>query len=124
MKNAPQETPFWNMVIEIGTKLSFPELREQLKVLEKSYGRQPGEKTHIPIDLDILVYDREVFDIDGKDIPDPDILKYLYIAKPIEEMQPDFRHPADGRTIEEILEKIPDQTKITNTNEVSDEPEG
>jgi 2-amino-4-hydroxy-6-hydroxymethyldihydropteridine diphosphokinase len=124
VKNAAEGNLFWNLVIEIGTKLSYLELRSQLKNIEVSCGRQPGEKTKVPMDLDILVFDREVFRTEGKTIPDPEINKYMYIAKPLQEMSPDFRHPANGSSITEIVEKLPDKSLITKTSEVPYEPEG
>jgi len=68
--------------------------------------------------LDILAYNGDVFKYKGKVIPDPDLIKYRYIAQPLAEMSPDFHHPADGRSIATILENIEDTTHIEKINEV------
>lgn len=122
VKSGSDKARYWNLVIEVGTKLSYPEVRAKLKLIEKKFGRKNGEQKHIPLDLDILVFAHEVIKFERKAIPDPDILKYQYIARPIAEMSPNFRHPADGRSITEILESIPDQTEIYKISEVPDEP--
>jgi len=109
---------FVNQVIEIETELSFPDLVRQLKALEKTLGRQPGDKITVALDLDVLTYGSEVFLIQGKHIPDPGMLKYRYIALPLAEMAPDFRHPANGMSIQDILEKITDDSQVLKIDEV------
>jgi 2-amino-4-hydroxy-6-hydroxymethyldihydropteridine diphosphokinase len=109
---------FVNQVIEIETELSFSDLVRQLKALERTLGRQPGDKITVALDLDVLTYGSEVFLVQGKHIPDPGMLKYRYIALPLAEMSPDFRHPANGMSIQDILEKITDGTQVLIINEV------
>jgi phosphatidylglycerol---prolipoprotein diacylglyceryl transferase len=113
-----QAQDFINQVIEIETELSFSDLVKQLKAIEASLGRQPGNKISVAIDLDVLTYGSEVFITQGKHIPDPGVLKYRYIALPLSEMSPDFRHPANGMSIQDILEKITDDSPILKINEV------
>jgi 2-amino-4-hydroxy-6-hydroxymethyldihydropteridine diphosphokinase len=109
---------FANKVIEIDTRLSYHDLRSRLKSIEFDLGREPGNKVHVPIDLDILTYDDDVFLTNGKQIPDPNLIKYSYIAIPLEELAPDFRHPASGISIEEIIDQLTDDHKIQMLKEV------
>jgi phosphatidylglycerol---prolipoprotein diacylglyceryl transferase len=118
-----QSQDFVNQVIEIETELSYPELVRQLKTVEASLGRQPGNKVTVALDLDVLTYGSEVFIIQGKHIPDPSMLKYRYIALPLSEMSPDFRHPGNGMSSWDILEKITDDTQVLKINEVENEIE-
>jgi phosphatidylglycerol---prolipoprotein diacylglyceryl transferase len=113
-----QAQDFVNQVIEIETELSFPDLVRQLKAIEVAMGRQPGNKITVALDLDTLTYGSEVFLIQGKHIPDPGMLKYRYIALPLSEMSPDFRHPGNGMSIQDILEQITDDTQVLILNEV------
>jgi phosphatidylglycerol---prolipoprotein diacylglyceryl transferase len=113
-----QAQDFINQVIEVETELSYPELVKQLKAVEVSLGRQPGNKITVALDLDILTYGSEVFIIQGKHIPDPSMLKYRYIALPLSEMSPDFRHPGNGMSIRDIQEQITDNTQVLKINEV------
>ena len=114
----PGVQPFLNRVLEIETALSFPELVTQLKAIEKQLGRIQGEKTRVALDLDILTYGDDVFFRADHHIPSPDLLKYRYLVMPLAEMSPDFRHPANGISIQEILYKITDQAQIIRINEV------
>lgn len=119
-----QAQDFVNQVIEIETELSFPDLVRQLKEIEEALGRQPGDKITVALDLDVLTYGTEVFLVQGKHIPDPGMLKYRYVALPLSEMTPDFRHPANGMSIQDILEMITDETLVLKNNEVENGIEG
>ena len=123
--NRNQQTmDFLNQVIEIETELTYPELVLRLKAIEQTLGREPGNKQRVPLDLDILTYGSEVFSFQGKQIPALDLQKYRYIALPLAEMSPGFRHPADGLTIQEILDKLSDDTQVKKLNEVENGIEG
>lgn len=111
-------TFFYNKVIEIDTRLSYNELRSRLKSIEVDLGREPGNKVQVPIDLDILTYDNDAFFNQGKQIPDPNLIKYNYIAIPLKELAPDFRHPASGISIEDIIDQLTDNQKIQILKEV------
>jgi len=109
---------FYNKVIEIDTKLAYNDLRSRLKSIEVDLGREPGDKVIVPIDLDILTYDDDVFFNNGKQIPDPNLIKYKHIAIPLKELAPDFRHPASGISIEDIINQLKDDHKIQMLKEV------
>ena len=103
---------FYNQVAEIGVKIPYTNLRSRLKSIEEDSGRQSGNKNDVPLDLDILTYNGDVFYYESKQVPDPNLIKYSYIAVPLSEIAPDFRHPANGKTIEEILANLDDKEKI------------
>lgn len=113
-----QTADFLNQVIEIETDLPFIDLVALLKKIEQALGRDPGNKKQVALDLDILTYGGEVFAAGGRCIPAPDIFKYRYIAFPLAEMSPDFRHPANGMSIQDILDKITDDSSVIISNEV------
>ena len=113
-----QTADFLNQVFEIETDLPFYDLVARLKVIEQDLGREPGNKKQVALDLDILTYGGEVFKAGDRCIPALDLLKYRYIAFPLAEMSPDFRHPANGMSIQDILDKITDDSSIIISNEV------
>lgn len=120
-----KSTPaFINQVVEIETDLPYQNLRAQLKSIEGALGREPGNKKQVALDLDILTYGNEVFAAGDKHIPAPDMLKYTYIARPLAEMSPDFRHPANGLSIEHIVAQITDQSAVIKIREVENGTEG
>ena len=124
IKGNPQTQDFLNQVIEIETDLSYPDLLTRLKSMEQALGRESGNKQRVSLDLDILTYGDEVFAFQGKHIPAPDMLKYRYITQPLAEMSPGFRHPANGLSIQAILEKIEDDSQVRKINEVENAIEG
>jgi phosphatidylglycerol:prolipoprotein diacylglycerol transferase len=109
---------FLNMVIEIDVNIPFEELQTKLKSIEQEIGREPGNKNVVPLDLDILTYNNDVFSFNGKQIPDPNLIKYRYIAIPLAEVAPDFRHPAKGNAIDHIIASLTDKTEIQKIDEV------
>jgi len=118
VKGHPEAQPFLNRVIEIESDLNYMNLVTRLKTIEKALGREPGNKVQVTLDLDLLTFGSEVF-VEGRHrIPDPDMLKYQYLALPLAEMSPDFRHPASGLSIQDILEKLTDNAQIRRVNEV------
>jgi phosphatidylglycerol---prolipoprotein diacylglyceryl transferase len=120
----PAASDFLNQVIEIETDLSYISLSAELKAIEQSLGRVPGNKKEVALDLDILTYGQEVFSDGLHRIPAPDMIKYRYIALPLAEMSPGFRHPANGQTFQEILDHISDETQVIFSNEVENGIEG
>lgn len=124
VKGHPEAAVFTNRVIEIETDLPYEDLRARLKAIEKSLGREKDNKVRVALDLDILPFGGEVFVQGHRRIPEPDLLKYRYIALPLAEMAPDFRHPANGLSIDEILHKNTDTTQITRIKEVENGTEG
>jgi 2-amino-4-hydroxy-6-hydroxymethyldihydropteridine diphosphokinase len=112
---------FYNQVIEIGTDYTFPNLREALKSIEQDLGRKKGNKQQVPIDLDILTYNGDVFIHEKKHIPDPNLTRYHYIVKPLAEISPTFRHPATGKSIHDIsLEIAGEAQEVERVIEVAD----
>jgi len=113
------ETPdFLNQVLEIETNLPYPDLISQLKAIEQTFGRQPGNKQVVPLDLDVLTYNNDVFTWGNHQVPDPDLVKYRYIALPLAEIAPDFRHPASGKSIQSILDRLMDDSQVNLVQEV------
>lgn len=109
---------YLNQVVEIETTQPFLELRKNLKNIERRLGRDRDNEAVVPIDLDILTYNDDAFVRDQHQIPEPDLEKYRYLAKPLAEMAPTFRHPANGKSIQEILEQMKDKTQVKKVKEV------
>jgi 2-amino-4-hydroxy-6-hydroxymethyldihydropteridine diphosphokinase len=120
VKSKPDAQDYMNQTIVLRTVIAFPDLYKHLKTIERTFGREPGNKEAVPLDLDILTYGDQVFCFQGKHIPDPDLGKYRYIAEPLAEMSPEFRHPGTGISIERILNQIDDEAKISKIKEVDD----
>ena len=112
VKNQTSKSQYLNRIVEINTSLAFIDLVEKLKSIEKELGRQSREKSVVPIDLDVLTYDGDVFTEKGWQIPNPDLIKYRYLAQPLAEMNPGFRHPASGVSIQNIVDRIENNANV------------
>lgn len=102
---------FLNAAVLIETDMTAGELRsEVLQTIERELGRVRTADKNAPrtIDLDISMFDEEVFDLAGQHIPDPNILKYPHIAVPLADLAPHLRHPESGQTLREIARRLPD----------------
>lgn len=118
VRESAKTPPFLNQVIEIETTLPYPELVSQLKSIEQNFGRESGNKAVVPLDLDVLTYNSDVFTHQGKYIPNKDMLKYRYIAVPLAELLPGFRHPGNGTSIQTILDNIEDKSLVALSEKV------
>ena len=102
--NSGDET-FLNAAVVIETPLLPGELKETLlDVVEKKLGRKRRADKNAPrtIDLDLSLFNQWVFTLGGRKIPDPEILKFPYIAIPLAEAAPEYIHPVIGKQLSEI----------------------
>ncbi len=99
------QPPFYNAAALLETELTPDELREALRLLEAGLGRVRSADKFAPrpIDLDIAFFGDRVFDLAGRHIPDPDVLRYPHLAVPLADIAPDWRHPETGQTLAEIV---------------------
>ncbi len=88
----PPQGDYLNGVVKINTTLSPYELLSTLKDIEKKLGRKRtirfGPRT---IDLDILLYRKEVIDEDTLKIPHPRMFEREFVLKPLFEIEPEMR---------------------------------
>lgn len=77
---------------------------EELKSLEVKLGREPGLR-YGPrvIDLDILAYGDWVFVSELLQVPHAHMAQRAFVLAPLAELVPDFRHPVNGLTPDEML---------------------
>lgn len=83
--------------------------RDVLPAIESDLGRvrDPQDKCAArTIDIDLVLYDRDVIDEPDLRIPDPDIERRPFVAVPLAEIEPGYVHPATGRTLGEIADGL------------------
>lgn len=102
-----EQDNFLNGVIEIETLLEPEELLEALHEIENNAGRERtlrwGPRT---LDLDILFFDKLVYESDDLVIPHPDIQNREFVLKPLSTVAPNHRHPVLGMTVLQELEEL------------------
>ncbi len=97
---------FLNAAVLLETPLSADAVRlEAITAIETGLGRvrDPANR-NAPrtIDIDVALFNDEILQIEHRPVPDPAILKMAYLAIPLAELDPNYRHPETGQTLAEI----------------------
>jgi dihydroneopterin aldolase/2-amino-4-hydroxy-6-hydroxymethyldihydropteridine diphosphokinase len=100
---------FINGAVLVETRLEAKAFKEEvLRAIEDELGRvRTGDKSAPrTIDLDISFYGDAVFMMDGRHIPDPNVLKHGHVARPLADVAPKWRHPETGDTLQQIADDL------------------
>ncbi len=102
------QPPYFNAAVLIETCLSPSALRQSLRAIEHGLGRVRTADRYAPrpIDLDIALYEGQIFDLEGRHVPDPDIARFPHLALPLADVAPDWVHPEMGLTLAAIAEQL------------------
>jgi 2-amino-4-hydroxy-6-hydroxymethyldihydropteridine diphosphokinase len=104
----PEGGDFYNGAVLLETHLTAHELKHALRQSEEEMGRIRTADRNSPrtIDLDLVLYNRDRIEESGLHIPDPLILKRPFLALTLAELAPDYVHPTEGRTLDEIARSL------------------
>lgn len=99
---------FVNAVAAVETGLDPAALLALLHAIEADYGRERlavnGARS---LDLDLLAYDEQVNPgPDSPILPHPRLDRRAFVLHPLAELAPDWRHPASGRPIADLLAEL------------------
>ncbi len=105
-KTAPigitDQPDFLNMAVLVETKLSAQQLkRDVLRRIEMNLHRVRSGHRYGPrtIDIDLMLFNREVFELDGHHIPNAEVRERAFVAIPLAEISPEYRHPETGQSL-------------------------
>jgi 2-amino-4-hydroxy-6-hydroxymethyldihydropteridine diphosphokinase len=108
---------FLNQVIVIETSLEPAKLLHTLKRIEKELGRADAEKwKQRIIDIDILFYDKLIFESDELIIPHPLLHKRRFALVPLNEIMPGFIHPLLKKKINKLMHDCTDAGEVKKWN--------
>ena len=102
-----EQDDFVNEAIALKTLLSPQELLEKLHEIEQHANRERiihwGPRT---LDLDIIFYDKLVYEDENLIIPHIDMQNRDFVLKPLAELCPNYRHPVFGKTVSQLLGEL------------------
>lgn len=102
-----EQGDFLNGALEIETLLTPEALLDALHEIENAAGRvrvqRWGPRT---LDLDILFYDKLVYESETLILPHPDLENREFVLQPMHEIAPYYRHPLSGKTMEQLLKEL------------------
>lgn len=109
---------FHNLVVGFDTDYSPLEISQTLKRIESEHNRTRGKEQFVSrtLDLDQLLYGDLVMQMEGVNIPHPDILRYNFVLRPLVELAADFVHPEEEQSIETLWQQYAenDDMKLVN----------
>jgi 2-amino-4-hydroxy-6-hydroxymethyldihydropteridine diphosphokinase len=113
---------FLNAAAIVETEWTAERLKEMLGLIEQQLGRvrQADKYGPRPMDIDIIFFNRAIFELGQRHIPDPEALERPFVAIPLAEIEPDYIHPETGQSLAEIAQSFEaDRTEMKLRPDVS-----
>jgi len=113
----PNQPRFLNLVCQAYTTLAPTGLLTLAKGIESKLGRVLSQSNAPrPIDIDILLYGDQVIETPELVIPHPRLAERAFVLVPLAEIDPDLRHPVIGKTVSELLQRLPQTQGVFKFN--------
>jgi len=110
---------FYNICLQVSTKLNPEDLLLTTQIIEKIIGRKEKTKEGYEartIDIDILLFDNEIIFSPDLIVPHKEMLQRKFVLAPLAEIAPNLLHPIEKRRIQVLLNNCSDTSKITKTD--------
>lgn len=105
---------FVNCAVALETGFASPELMSEILKIEQDMGRQRTvKKGPRVIDIDIVLFGREVRSAPELTIPHPAMAQRRFVLEPLAEIAPEVLHPVLKKTIRELLQELPPGQVVT-----------
>lgn len=110
--DTPQDW-FVNGVVEVRTTFTALQLIKALQRVEQALGRERNERWGPrTIDIDILLYGREIIKTESLVVPHPEMHKRRFVLAPINEIAPYEIHPLYGVSMKGLLDRLEDDHAV------------
>jgi len=104
---------FLNIALELHTELMPRQLLSALLKIERDMGRKRLQpKGPRLIDIDILLFASSVMNDTKLVIPHPAMHERNFVLKPLAEIAPGAKHPSLKKSVEELLEDLPQPAPV------------
>jgi 2-amino-4-hydroxy-6-hydroxymethyldihydropteridine diphosphokinase len=100
---------FFNAAVVVQTPLQPAVLkREVLARIEKALKRVRTGDKNAPrtIDLDLVLFNDEILDYEGRHVPDPELVRFAHMAVPVADVVPDLIHPEARESMRAIANRL------------------
>ncbi len=99
---------FINLVTQAETELDIPTVNEKLHAIEDQHGRdRSGPRfSSRTLDLDLLLYDDEIYENGKLHLPREEILTNAFVLWPLAELVPDKIHPLEKKTYAQLWDQF------------------
>ncbi len=102
-----EQPDFINACAKVETILEPRQLLTVIHVIEDSLGRVRKERWGPrTIDIDILLFDKQVIDEEDLQIPHPEMPNRMFVLQPLNEIAPYIRHPWLGKTVGQMFREL------------------
>jgi 2-amino-4-hydroxy-6-hydroxymethyldihydropteridine diphosphokinase len=114
-----EQPEFLNQALLLETRLDEVSLLDQLLYIEKKMGRTRHER-YGPriIDIDILFFNDSIIKKPQLNIPHPHMGTRRFVLEPLDEIASNFRHPANGLTVHEMLAECTDPLPVNKLKSI------
>ena len=110
----PAGRGFANAALLLSTDLLPPELLQELKAVERDFGRRSGRRWGSRVlDLDIILWSGGPWEEPGLIVPHPEMRRRLFVLDPLAEIAPDWRDPISSATVRQLRARLAREGRLT-----------
>ena len=111
--DCPGPERYLNAVALVETTLPPHDLMGLLLAIEADRGRVRQTRNEVrTLDLDVLLYGREVIEEDGLTVPHQRLHERAFVLVPLAEVSPDLKHPTLGMPINELVRQVSGKSTV------------